>query len=427
MEEKTEEKKNTTADNKIDSFVDSFGLPMFCLYLFCLGLPFLVNFREINIFPKVLMIIGSVLAICVTVLLWIVSIKERNKKMILAPIIFSVIFVFSFIHYFNFELWGLRKYEVMLIACTAVLGGLAMNGYSISKFFSKDKLIRALIVIAFVFAVLGLFLVENPKYHVRNNILFQVSIGLIYLYVLLTLIETYLLGKPKIKVNKKYESSFLLLKAIIVIAAIFTLPLYLSWIGLSDNIIDKFIVIYASVLGGVITLAGVAWTIKSTTAEKKEEEIKKAKPVVFISNPENVNSEREKPINRTMYSNNKRGTIMGVPNKKNKFYTLPLISISNSDYSHCTVIGFRINDEYHIYDVGQVLPKNSLIRLNSDFKFELKDEVKYVAILLMDMLENIYELEIKSEIEKYRKENIIHIISGIEIKKTTLNINPKEI
>ena len=189
----------------------------------------------------------------------------------------------------------------------------------------------------------------------------------------------------------------------------------------------NFITIYASAIGGIITLAGVAWTIKSASAEKKEEEIKKAKPVVFISNPENVNSDREKPISRTMYSNNKRGTIESVPNKKNKFYTLPLISISNSDYSHCTVIGFRVNEEHHIYDIGQVLPKNSLMRLYSDFKFKLKEDIKYVAILLMDMLENIYELEVNVEIDKYRKENTIRVISGIEIKKTTLNINPKEI
>ena len=47
--------------------------------------------------------------------------------------------------------------------------------------------------------------------------------------------------------------------------------------------------------------------------------------------------------------------------------------------------GFRINDEYHLYDHGQVLPKNKTYYLQNDFRFEYSNEIKYVSILLQDM------------------------------------------
>lgn len=291
----------------------------------------------------------------------------------------------------------------------------------------REKLIRTIFVLSIYMLVWGIILRFINK--IMWAIYFvKIAIGIIYLSIILTLCNSIFYKKQSLVKEEIQQTLYYKVALIIVyLVAIFTIPLYVSWWGLNGESFEYFITIYASAIGGIITLAGVAWTIKATAKEKEEEEIKKAKPVVFIANPMNVNPDRENPIYRTMYSNRCRGDIEKVSNKKNKFYTLPIISISNSDYSHCTVIGFRVNGEHHIYDIGQVLPKNSLMRLYSDFKFKLKEDIKYVAILLMDMLENIYELEVNVEIDKYRKEHTIKVISGIEIKKTTLNINPKEI
>lgn len=51
-----------------------------------------------------------------------------------------------------------------------------------------------------------------------------------------------------------------------------------------DNTLFSSIVgVYAALIGGGLTFAGVAWTIKSTAKEKADEERKKAKPL-FVSN-----------------------------------------------------------------------------------------------------------------------------------------------
>ena len=204
------------------------------------------------------------------------------------------------------------------------------------------------------------------------------------------------------------------------------LTVYLIYIIPNKEIQDIVIPTVAAVYGGLITLVGVALTIRKSDKDRKEDEIKKAKPLVFTVNIKTINSDREKPINRFLYSTKNRGTL-SYNNKRSKYYTLPAIVISNADYSYSTLVGFRINNDYHLYDIGQVLKKNTLMILRNDFKFNYKEKINKVSLLIMDMLDNIYELELNVLIKKDGKNNCIEILSGIETDKTTLNINPKEI
>lgn len=204
------------------------------------------------------------------------------------------------------------------------------------------------------------------------------------------------------------------------------LSIYLIYITPNKDVQNILIPIISAVYGGVITLVGVALTIKKSDKDRKEDEIKKSRPLVFIVDPKTISVEREKPVNRILYSNNNKGTLSPA-DKRNKYYAMPLIAISNADYSHSVIIGFRINDDYHIYDVGQVLPKDTLMVLRNDFEFNYQKEIQYVSLLIKDMLDNVYELELKIEIQRDKKENIIQIVSGIELKETTLKIDGKKI
>lgn len=204
------------------------------------------------------------------------------------------------------------------------------------------------------------------------------------------------------------------------------MSIYLIYIIPNKDVQNVVIPVISAVYGGIITLVGVVLTIKKSDKDRKEDEIKKAKPLVFVVDPRTISSERENPINRCLHSMDTKGTLISA-NKRNRYYTLPIIAISNADYSHSVLIGFRVNDNYHIYDVGQVLLKNSLFVMYNDFAFICQQEIKYVALLIKDMLDNIYELELNIEIEQYKKENMIQIVSGIELKETTLKIDTKNI
>ena len=82
---------------------------------------------------------------------------------------------------------------------------------------------------------------------------------------------------------------FLIIVGVSVAISIYTLYLWFWDSGASDQSLFSAIMgIYAAVLGGAITLGGVAWTIRRQDEIKKEEEKKKAKPLfsfIMLKNP----------------------------------------------------------------------------------------------------------------------------------------------
>ena len=205
-----------------------------------------------------------------------------------------------------------------------------------------------------------------------------------------------------------------------------SLTVYLIYIIPNKELQEIIIPIIAAVYGGLLTLVGVAWTIKKSDNDRKQAEEQKAKPLVFICNPQMTSINKEELMKGILLSKRNIGSLKNAETNKVAFI-LPQIVISNSDYSHVIIRGFRINNEYHLYDHGQVLPKNKTFYLQNDFRFDYSNEIEYVAILLQDMLENLYELELNFSISKKDKNKTIIINSGIETRKTTLTINPKEI
>lgn len=204
------------------------------------------------------------------------------------------------------------------------------------------------------------------------------------------------------------------------------LTVYLIYIIPNKELQNIIIPIIAAVYGGLLTLVGVAWTIKKSDNDRKQAEEQRVKPLVFICNPQMTSINQKELMKGILLSKNNIGSLKNAEANKEAFI-LPQIFISNSDYSHVVIRGFRINDEYHLYDHGQVLPKNKTFYLQNDFRFEYSNEIEYVAMLLQDMLDNIYELELNFSINKKDKNKAIIINSGIETRKTTLAINPKEI
>ena len=249
-----------------------------------------------------------------------------------------------------------------------------------------------------------------------NNLTWRFILG-----GLIMVIVVYNLSKTFISENKTF--SFGLIQDFIVGLA---LTVYLIYIIPNKCLQDVLIPIISAVYGGLLTLVGVAWTIRKSDNDRRLEEEKKAKPLVFICNPQMTSINKEELMKGILLSKRNIGSLKNAEANKVAF-TLPQIVISNSDYSHVVIRGFRINDEYHLYDHGQVLPKNKIFYLKNDFRFDYSNEIEYVAILLQDMLENLYELELNFSINKEDKNKTIIINSGIETRRTTLAINPKEI
>ena len=249
-----------------------------------------------------------------------------------------------------------------------------------------------------------------------NNLTLRLILG-----GLIMIIVFYNLSKAFISGNKVFN--FGLIQDFIVGIS---LTVYLIYIIPNKELQEIIIPIIAAVYGGLLTLVGVAWTIRKSDNDRKIEEEQKAKPIVFICNPKTTSINKDGLIKAILLSELEKGTLKKA-NEKIEAYILPQITINNSDYSYVAIRGFKVNNEYHIYDFGRVLQKEKTICLVNDFRFEFAGEIETVALLLQDMLENLYELELNFSIYKEGKDKVITINSGIETKKTSLPINSKEI
>ncbi|MBQ8451664.1 MAG: hypothetical protein IJ538_02685 [Clostridia bacterium] len=216
------------------------------------------------------------------------------------------------------------------------------------------------------------------------------------------------------------------LSNLIIISLLFIIIGYYSIYYFSYNLDDKnlfnsLITLFSAMIGGGLTLSGVAWTIKNEMRNRKNEERLKAKPIVFICDYDNLNQKFENPLKKKMFSHNNLGTLLRA-NKRDKSYSLPKIIISNSDYSYVVIRGFRINNDYHIFDYGQVLAKNSIVEMVSNFKFKYKNRINYISIIMQDILDNLYEIEVNYKIIGEGNCKKIKILSGIETKESDLII-----
>lgn len=300
--------------------------------------------------------------------------------------------------------------------CLVVVIFLSILVYKLIKGTLKNSKLIWPLVVSLVLIILSLMVLKTDAK--TADALFIAGVIFFEIYSLFVIINGCLSENTNITTTIIFSLIFVILGYISIYAS--------SYSSEDNTIFNSLITLFSSIIGGGITLVGVAWTINHNKLEKRKEEEQKAKPVVFICDPETTDIRLDNSIKKVLYSNNARGSLKKSEASKSA-YVLPQILLDNSDYSHVVVRGFRVNNDFHIYDYGQVLPKNESLSLLNNFRFKYEDTINYVAILMQDMLDNIYELEVNFSIIKKRKDNIIFINSGIEIKKTTLGITTNDI
>lgn len=197
-------------------------------------------------------------------------------------------------------------------------------------------------------------------------------LGIIVLIIVFNSLVNAFLGKRN---NNSFLNFCLAADLIIGIA----LTIYLIYIipentGNLQNIITTII---AAIYGGLLTLVGVAWTIRKSDNDRKDEEKKKAKPLfTFDMVYQNINDVTGKKF---CFDDNIRPYSCHV-----------LAIIENSDRS-----AFRLERIYHdkswfSISANKVMLPNAKIYL--DFTF---DDINGLFLEALDTLENKYYYEIK--------------------------------
>jgi hypothetical protein len=157
--------------------------------------------------------------------------------------------------------------------------------------------------------------------------------------------------------------------------------------------------IIAAVYGGLLTLVGVAWTIQRQNQEKKNEEIKKFRPVLSV-----YNDSLDK-VDYLLQCNNfkESKTIKFNQNEKNKYaYLINDFSLLNIDYASLFIQGLIINQAYLFYrNTNLYIDKNRIIKFSfNNQKIYTPKKIQTMGILLKDLLGNEYVLGLGLDFDK---------------------------
>lgn len=273
---------------------EGLGLIVFCGYLFLIWylifISDILDFAKVPLYGKVLMILGTVVSsfILITTIIAIEKkIKEKAKNRFLLYILFLGSIIFNILSYFDNDLWGLKSVLVGagFMLCM-FLGVYTTTSQLFKKKLNNENKPITLIALTVFFIIIALILetVGSIKY---TDILLKISVGLIY-WVSISLIIYYSIFSKNNSETKEKISKILGI-ILIVSIVIISFPFYIKWWGLSAGDFNTFVNAYFALVGGGLTLIGVAWTIKDgdrkrqeelerREKERKEEERKKVKP-----------------------------------------------------------------------------------------------------------------------------------------------------
>ncbi len=195
-----------------------------------------------------------------------------------------------------------------------------------------------------------------------------------------------------------------------------------------DNTLFSSIVgVYAAVIGGVLTLAGVAWTIKQTEKarkddiermenERKEEEKMKYRPLVFCLDPQHT-TVRE---NLSVYFDNAiSNKSIVIRNKGVQDFIVSQLFLRNADFSFSSLKGICVDDNLICFEIAQTLNKNQNYHILFNFGFCYKGKIEEFSLLLVDLLENYYILTTNFDIEGRE----IFVKSGIELIPVSIDFD----
>lgn len=211
------------------------------------------------------------------------QVKVKNKKnknaLISAIISWALIGIYLGIaiplhnKFENFSThWLLFGLFALIIPCGTfnfMLQGLALNDISKEK---KVNAARRLIIFTFYLWFVDLFYMVS----FNNWLVWIYILGIILLLIAISNLIKVFLGKTE--VFKKFILGDLLIALILTAFLIYKIP---EKYGSLQSIVTTIV---AAVYGGMLTLTGVAWTIKRQDEIRKEEEKREIKPYVVLVN-----------------------------------------------------------------------------------------------------------------------------------------------
>ena len=202
--------------------------------------------------------------------------------------------------------------------------------------------------------------------------------GLIMIIIFMNLSKAFIGGKPQLKWG--------LVQDFIVGVG---MSVYLIYIIPNTNLQNVVIPIVSAVYGGLITLVGVAWTIRKADIDRNEIERKQYKPFFVLLNV--YDKKIDKDVTRLDFESK---------NDKEMFGLLDGY-IQNLDFSHFIIEKIVIADTEYYPITNSVIEKNEIISLSV---YGSKKEVQSALLYISDVLgyKYIYNMILETETPEHR-------------------------
>lgn len=391
------------------------------LSIYSWTLPVSDNFCKLSLLQRSFVVISTQCGIIFLGFMIATTIKnaKKDKKYLIDLFYISPIVVIETIGVcmlFDHNLWGYKP----LFAGLSLIYILFVEAFaSIRTLFNKTFGKENTPVILIAFAVVSLFLAvvsETAGIVEPANVCYKICLGIAYLMAIALFTDKYLYRPKKDGHTVSHIIEIVSWGSLITI----TFPFYIQWCGLTGTDFDAFVSVYAAVLGGGITLAGVAWTIKDANDkrkedlqriedEHKEEERLKYRPFtnVFAGKYEGEMSDIKVAqwLNDSFAISKCKTDVLVVENKINSCY------FANIDFSHFYVWGLKINGNSTTFETVRLIRKDRYFLLNFAKKpIYTEKPISQISLILEDLLENLYELPLDYQIEP--KDNSYTIVGN---------------
>lgn len=380
------------------------------LSIYSWTLPISDNFCKLSLLQRALVVISTQCGIVFLVFMIIATIRsaKKDKKYLIDLFYISPIAVIEAIGVcmlFDHKMWGYQS----AFAGLALIYILFVEAFaSIRTLFNKTFGKENTPVILISFAIVSLFLAvvsETAGIAEPANICYKICLSIAYLMAIALFTDKYLYRPKKDGHTVSHIIGIVSWGSLITI----TFPFYIQWCGLTGTDFDAFVTVYAAVLGGGITLAGVAWTIKDANdkrkedlqrieSERKEEERLKYRPFtnVYVGKPKSVSCDIRVAqwLNDSSAISRSKTSVLTAENNINSCY------FANIDFSHYYVWGIKINGSSTNFETVRLIRKECYFLLNFGKKpIYTEKPISQISLILEDLLENLYELPLDYQIE----------------------------
>lgn len=317
--------------------------------------------------------------------------KHAQKDKIITPIttVFIILLLVYLYHY-----WGLLS--VAVVAISAILVGIwefyitialnkciritnKMKGITLNIVAIKNFALGVIYITSILLFILG--------HLIENNILFYVS-GC-FAVILLSL--SILICISQLSLNQK--SIIGIIFFMVDIVSLIGLLVYLIF-SIEDTEHQTIIsTITSALIGGVLTLSGVAWTIRQQEKIRRDDEKKKYRPIVVVTTNCDPSFKGipliKLPENAISY---KKSEILSCETYLNS------IKIRNTEFTPFYIYGILIDNKCVLTENKVYIDRNGAFVISCEQQFlYTKTEINKISLLTQDLLENFYEIPLKFE------------------------------